>query len=151
MGQRCRKVFDDIFKPDSEPTSEQIWTASTVVAILGFIVHRNVPGHSHAVGDLFGEGTSTFANYTQAGNATFKLNATAGSLISLVVVNLLILIFTLGIGRPFIQQRLIRYMCDRMEVIGTIDVDRIAQSQAALDKLEKASPMRLISVLSDGD
>jgi uncharacterized membrane protein YjgN (DUF898 family) len=60
------------------------------------------------------------------------LNATAGSLISLVVVNLLILIFTLGIGRPFIQQRLIRYMCDRLEVIGMVDVDRIAQSQAAM-------------------
>jgi uncharacterized membrane protein YjgN (DUF898 family) len=97
FGPEVEKVFDEIFKPDSEPTSE-------------------------------------FANYTRAGNASFKLNATAGSLISLVVVNLLILIFTLGIGRPFIQQRLIRYMCDRMEVIGTIDVDRIAQSQAALDQ-----------------
>ncbi len=72
--------------------------------------------------------------YTRAGNATFKLNATAGSLISLVIVNLLILIFTLGIGRPFMQQRLIRYMCDRLEVVGTIDVHRIAQSQAALDR-----------------
>jgi uncharacterized membrane protein YjgN (DUF898 family) len=76
----------------------------------------------------------TFATYTRAGNATFKLNATAGSLISLVIVNLLILIFTLGIGRPFMQQRLIRYMCDRLEVIGTIDVDRILQSRAALDQ-----------------
>ena len=35
---------------------------------------------------------STFANYTSAGSATFRLNATAGSLISLVLVNLLILI-----------------------------------------------------------
>jgi uncharacterized membrane protein YjgN (DUF898 family) len=62
------------------------------------------------------------------------LDATAGSLISLVVVNLLILVLTLGIGRPFVQQRLIRYMCDRLEIVGRIEVDRIAQSQAALDR-----------------
>ena len=77
---------------------------------------------------------ATFASYTTAGNATFKLNATAGSLISLVIVNMLILIFTLGIGRPFIQQRLVRYMCDRLQVIGTVDVDGIIQSSAALSK-----------------
>jgi uncharacterized membrane protein YjgN (DUF898 family) len=69
------------------------------------------------------------------GNATFKLDATAGSLISLVIVNLLILVFTLGIGRPFIQQRLIRYMCDRLSVVGTIDVDHITQSMAKMDKV----------------
>ena len=77
---------------------------------------------------------STFASYTTAGNASFKLHATAGSLISLVIVNLLILIFTIGIGRPFVQQRLVRYMCDRLEVIGTIDVNKVLQSRAELSK-----------------
>jgi uncharacterized membrane protein YjgN (DUF898 family) len=134
FGPEVEQVFDEIFKPDSKPTSEQIWTASTVLAILGFsflVMFLVIPmlWAIYSAKEL-----STFATYTRAGNATFKLNATAGSLISLVIVNLLILIFTLGIGRPFIQQRLIRYMCDRLEVIGTIDVDRIAQSQAALDQ-----------------
>jgi uncharacterized membrane protein YjgN (DUF898 family) len=134
FGPEVQKVFDDIFKPDSKPTSDQIWTASTVIAILVFsflAMFLVIPmlWAIYSAKELW-----TFATYTRAGNATFKLNATAGSLISLVVVNLLILIFTLGIARPFMQQRLIRYMCDRLEVIGTIDVDRIAQSQAAIDR-----------------
>ncbi len=134
FGPEVQKVFDEIFKPDSHPTSEQIWTASTVAAVVAvsFIAMFLVVPMLWAI--YSAKELATFANYTKAGNATFKLNATAGSLISLVVGNLLILIFTLGIGRPFMQQRLIRYMCERMEVIGTIDVDRIAQSQAALDR-----------------
>lgn len=134
FGPEVQQVFDDIFQPDSKPTSEQIWTASTVIAILvfSFLAMFLVIPMLWAI--YSAKELSIFANYTRAGNATFRLNATAGSLISLVIVNLLILIFTLGIGRPFIQQRLIRYMCDRLEVLGTVDVDRIAQSQAALDQ-----------------
>ena len=132
FGPEVQKVFDDIFQPDSEPTSEQIWTASTVIAILvfSFLAMFLVIPMLWAI--YSAKELSTFAAYTRAGNATFRLNATAGSLISLVIVNLLILILTLGIGRPFMQQRLIRYMCDRLEVVGTIDVERIAQSRAAL-------------------
>lgn len=134
FGPEVQKVFNDIFQPDSKPTPDQIWTASTVIAILvfSFLAMFLVIPMLWAI--YSAKELATFAAYTRAGNATFKLNATAGSLILLVLVNLLILIFTLGIGRPFIQQRLIRYMCDRLEVIGTIDVDRIAQSQAALDR-----------------
>ena len=134
FGPEVQKIFDEIFKPDAQPTSEQIWTAGTVAAVLiiSFFAMFLVIPMLWAI--YSAKELATFANYTTAGNATFKLNATAGSLISLVVINMLILIFTLGIGRPFIQQRLIRYMCDRMEVIGTIDVGRIAQSQAAIDR-----------------
>jgi uncharacterized membrane protein YjgN (DUF898 family) len=134
VGPEVQKIFDEIFKPDSTPTSAQIWTAGTVAAILAisFIAMFVVIPMLWAI--YSAKELSTFANYTSAGNATFKLNASASSLISLVIVNLLILIFTLGIGRPFIQQRLIRYMCDRISVQGTIDVDRIAQSMATLDK-----------------
>ena len=134
FGPEIQKVFDEIGKPDAQPTPEQIWTAGTVVTVLAvsFIAMFLVVPMLWAI--YSAKELATFASYTRAGNATFKLNATAGSLISLVVGNLLILIFTLGIGRPFIQQRLIRYMCDRMEVIGTIDVDKIAQSQAAMGR-----------------
>ncbi|MBC8037872.1 MAG: DUF898 domain-containing protein [Rhizobiales bacterium] len=76
-----------------------------------------------------------FASYTSFDNARFSLDATAGSLISLVVGNLLIWIFTLGIGTPYVQQRMVRYLCDRTKVEGTVDVERIAQSQAPLGKL----------------
>ena len=134
FGPEVQKVFDEIGKPDSQPTPEQMWTAGTVVSILvvSFLAMFLVIPRLWAI--YSAKELATFANYTRAGSATFRLNATAGSLISLVIVNLLILIFTLGIGRPFMQQRLIRYMCDRLEVIGTLDIDRIAQSQAALDR-----------------
>ena len=134
FGPEVEKVFDEFFQPDSKPTSEQILTVSTVLAILGFSFLAMFLVFPMLWAIYSAKELATFAAYTRAGNATFKLNATAGSLISLVIVNLLILIFTLGIGRPFMQQRLIRYMCDRLEVIGTIDVHRIAQSQAALDR-----------------
>jgi uncharacterized membrane protein YjgN (DUF898 family) len=134
FGPEVQKVFDEIGKPDAQPTPEQIWTAGTVITVLAvsFIAMFLVIPMLWAI--YSAKELATFARYTSAGNATFRLNATAGSLISLVIVNLLILIFTLGIGRPFMQQRLIRYMCDRLEVIGTIDIERIAQSQAALDR-----------------
>ena len=132
MGPEFEQIFTEMNKPDSQSTPEQMWTVGTVLAVLAvsyLAIFLVIPmlWAIYSAKELV-----TFASYTRAGNATFKLNATAGSLISLVVVNLLILVFTLGIGRPFIQQRLIRYMCDRMSVIGTIDVDRIAQSQAAM-------------------
>jgi uncharacterized membrane protein YjgN (DUF898 family) len=74
----------------------------------------------------------TFANYTRFDGAQFRLNATAGSIIWLTIVNLLLLIVTLGIAFPFIIQRSIRYMIDRMTLEGAIDIDRIRQSTAAL-------------------
>ncbi len=77
---------------------------------------------------------SVFASYTLIDRARFRLNATAGSIIALTIGNLLLWIFTLGIAAPFIQQRLIRYLCDRLEADGEVDVDRILQSRAPLYK-----------------
>jgi uncharacterized membrane protein YjgN (DUF898 family) len=133
IGPEVSKIFDDIFKPDSTPTPDQIWTVSSValVLFLTFIAMFLVVPMLWSI--YSAKELSTFAKYTSAGNARFKLDATAGSLISLVIVNLLILVFTLGIGRPFIQQRLVRYLCDRISVVGTIDVDRISQSMAEMD------------------
>jgi uncharacterized membrane protein YjgN (DUF898 family) len=74
----------------------------------------------------------TFANYTRFDGAPFTLNATAWSVIRLTVVNLLLLVFTLGIAWPFINQRLVRFMADRLTLEGKVDIDRIRQSQAAL-------------------
>jgi uncharacterized membrane protein YjgN (DUF898 family) len=77
---------------------------------------------------------SVFAGYTLIDRARFRLNATAGSVIALTIGNLLLWVFTLGIATPFIQQRLIRYLCDRLQVEGEVDVDRILQSRAPLDR-----------------
>ncbi len=75
-----------------------------------------------------------FAACTSYDSVQFKMNATTGSLIGLVVGNFFIVLFTLGIAMPFAQQRLIRYVCNRMTLTGVLNVDAIQQSQAQLDR-----------------
>lgn len=72
---------------------------------------------------------SVFANYTSIDQASFRLAATAGSLIALALGNLLILVLTLGAGSPFVQQRNVRYLVDRVSAVGTVDLGRIMQSR----------------------
>jgi uncharacterized membrane protein YjgN (DUF898 family) len=69
-----------------------------------------------------------FADYTRFDAAQFRIRATAASLVWLVFSNVLILILTLGQGWPFVQQRRFRYLVDRLELEGTVDVERIRQS-----------------------
>jgi uncharacterized membrane protein YjgN (DUF898 family) len=73
-----------------------------------------------------------FADYTRFDGAQFRLNATAGSIIWLTFINLLLLLVTLGIAWPFITQRSVRYFIDRLSLEGAIDIDRISQSMATL-------------------
>lgn len=75
----------------------------------------------------------TFANYTRFDGAPFTLNASAGSVIRLTVVNLLLLVLTLGIAWPFIIQRSVKFVVDRLSLDGLIEVDRIRQSTAKLE------------------
>jgi uncharacterized membrane protein YjgN (DUF898 family) len=77
---------------------------------------------------------NAFAAYTGFDAARFRLTASAGSLGMLWIGNLAILVFTIGIGMPFILQRNIRYICDRLTVDGTVDVESIRQSQQPLAK-----------------
>ncbi|NNE22385.1 MAG: DUF898 domain-containing protein [Rhizobiales bacterium] len=75
-----------------------------------------------------------FAEYTTFDNARFRFDVTVLSLVGLWLGNLLIMILTLGIGQPYVVQRLMRYMCNRLSVDGTVDVSAIQQSTAAIDK-----------------
>jgi uncharacterized membrane protein YjgN (DUF898 family) len=75
----------------------------------------------------------TFATYTRFDGVPFVLNATTGSVIWLTVINLLLIVFTLGIAWPFVQQRLVKFVVDRMTLDGLVDVDRIRQSSAKMD------------------
>ncbi|MCG8443918.1 MAG: DUF898 domain-containing protein [Caulobacterales bacterium] len=59
---------------------------------------------------------------------TFSIRATAPSLAWLYVGNTLIVILTLGLGLPFAQLRNFRYIFNRLESEGALDVDAIAQS-----------------------
>lgn len=75
-----------------------------------------------------------FADYTSFDNAQFRFDATVPSLIGLWLGNIFIMIFTLGIGQPYVVQRMVRFMCDRISVDGTVNVAAVQQSTAAIDK-----------------
>ena len=75
-----------------------------------------------------------FAACTRIDNVRFHLNATAGSLIGLVLMNALIAIISLGIAFPVIQMRMVRYFVARLRLEGHLDVVRIAQSSSPVDR-----------------
>ncbi len=77
---------------------------------------------------------NVFARYTRFSGAGFEFNATAWSLIALWLGNIVLIIFTLGIAHPFVEQRIMRYFVERLRVVGVIDFASIQQSQAQLDK-----------------
>lgn len=76
----------------------------------------------------------TFATYSRFDGAQFSLRASAMGVIGLTVVNLLMLLITLGIAKPFVNQRILKFYVDRLSLEGKIDVDRIRQSQAKMLK-----------------
>jgi uncharacterized membrane protein YjgN (DUF898 family) len=75
----------------------------------------------------------TFADYTRFDGVPFILDATTGSVIWLTIINLLLIVFTLGIAWPFVQQRTVKFIVDRMKLDGLVDIDRIRQSSARMD------------------
>jgi uncharacterized membrane protein YjgN (DUF898 family) len=77
---------------------------------------------------------NAFAAYSGFDAARFRLTASALSLGALWLGNMAILLFTIGIGIPFILQRNVRYLCDRLTVDGTVDVESIRQSRQPLGK-----------------
>jgi len=77
---------------------------------------------------------SLFAQYTTFPGVRFDFNATGWSLVTLWLGNLALIILTLGIAQPFVEQRVMRYFCDRLSVDGLVDFSAIRQSQAQLDK-----------------
>ncbi len=68
-----------------------------------------------------------FAAHTFYEGATFRGNATASSLIWLVISNLLIMTFTLGLLSPVAQARSARYLVERLSIDGAVPLAEIAQ------------------------
>ncbi len=73
-----------------------------------------------------------FAACTGFDNARFKMNAQTMSLIWLTISNVLLVFLTLGLATPIAQARTLKYRITRMTIIGTIDFNKVAQSQARL-------------------
>jgi uncharacterized membrane protein YjgN (DUF898 family) len=55
-------------------------------------------------------------------------------LVWLFVSNQLLSLLTIGILKPVAEARSAKYVIDRLSTNGTLDIDAIAQNQAALDK-----------------
>lgn len=75
-----------------------------------------------------------FAACTTIDQARLRLETTPLSLIGLILSNLLIILFTLGILTPVAQTRIAGYFIKRMAIDGNINFDQIAQSTATLSK-----------------
>lgn len=117
--------------PDGQNDMAKIWIVLgiTLFFAAGYLIAYPLVWSIYSAKEM-----RTFAEYTKAGDASFAFKATAGSLVGLTLGNVLIFIFTLGIARPLMQQRIVRYFCDRIVVNGTINVDAIAQSMGKYDK-----------------
>jgi uncharacterized membrane protein YjgN (DUF898 family) len=73
-----------------------------------------------------------FADYTRFDGVPFSLEASTWGIIKLTVVNILLIIVTLGIAVPITQQRTVKYIVDRLKLNGMVDIDRIRQSSAKM-------------------
>ena len=134
FGPELTATLDRVFHVENQPppTKADYWNVWSIVgvlvaALISFMLLIPMLWAIYTAKEM-----RTFANYTRFDGAQFKLNATTGGIIWLTLVNLLLLVFTLGIAWPFIVQRNIRFLIDRLSLEGAIDIDRIQQSMAAL-------------------
>jgi uncharacterized membrane protein YjgN (DUF898 family) len=68
-----------------------------------------------------------FWNHTAMRGARFQSTITGGALLGLHVTNLLLVIFTLGIGTPWAIVRTHAFWCDNLSLVGTVDWATIQQ------------------------
>jgi len=68
----------------------------------------------------------------QEGRAlSFRSTATAGGYFSLVIGNFFLVVFTLGLGLAWAQVRTLNFVFNNIAIEGSLDVDAIAQTEAA--------------------
>lgn len=74
-----------------------------------------------------------YVNHLKLENETaqisFRSKATAGDVFSLLLPNILIIIFTLGLGLAWVETRSMKFMCDMIEMEGDIDLDALQQTE----------------------
>lgn len=132
FGDNLKRSFEELGRHSSASQAESV--VFVLIAVYGglalFAIVFGVIWSFYTAKEL-----AVFASYTTFDNAAFKLNATAFSLIGLWLGNLLLIIFTLGIATPLTVQRTFKYIVDRLEVHGWIDMTRIVQSSQTPDKV----------------
>jgi uncharacterized membrane protein YjgN (DUF898 family) len=121
--------FQDLFAGQSE-NPERLFAGLLILAAVLFVAFMLIIPMLWAI--YTAKQMRTFADYTRFDGAPFQLDATTGGIIGLTVINILILIFTLGIGWPYVNRRNVRYVVERLSLEGLVDVDRITQSRVPL-------------------
>ncbi len=134
FGDNLTGIFGDMLGGQSEPSETQARNIAMVLGFLFLLFLAYAAVYPMIWAIYTAREMAVFASYTKLGTAQFSLRATAGSIIWLTLGNLFFWLITLGIAAPFIQQRLVRYFCDRLEVTGTVDIDKVLQSKAPLDR-----------------
>lgn len=133
FGDILGEIFGKAGSDGPSRTDRDFAGAMIVIAILvGFLLFSVISAMTWAF--YTARELAIFASYTTFDLARFQLDATGWSLIGLVVGNLLLVIFTLGIATPFAQQRLVRYMCNRISVHGRVRIDEILQSREVMGR-----------------
>lgn len=133
FGDILGEIFGKTGSDGPSRTDRDFAGAMIVIAILvGFLLFSVISAMTWAF--YTAREMAIFASYTTFDLARFQLDATGWSLIGLVVGNLLLVIFTLGIATPFAQQRLVRYMCNRISVHGRVRIDEILQSREVMGR-----------------
>jgi uncharacterized membrane protein YjgN (DUF898 family) len=122
------QMFDPTSSPDSIEEIAGYIAIITFVLFFAFMLIIPMLWAVYTAKEL-----RTFANYTRFDGVPFSMNATTWSVIRLTIINLLLILFTLGIAWPFVQQRTVKFVVDRITMDGLVDIDRIRQSQAKLD------------------
>ena len=70
------------------------------------------------------------ARHTRYEDLSFAFETTPGRLFVFGLVNVLIIVFTLGLGGDFVQMRILRFISENLEIQGTQDFTAIAQTTA---------------------
>jgi uncharacterized membrane protein YjgN (DUF898 family) len=130
LGLDIQDVFEKVADPAGTVSEQMIKNLLTILAIIGtaFVVFMIMVPMLWSI--YTAKELRTFAEYSRFDGAPFRFDATTSSIIWLTVVNVFILVFTLGVGQPFIQRRSVKYVIDRTSLNGLVDIDRIRQSTA---------------------
>ncbi|MBK7692282.1 MAG: DUF898 domain-containing protein [Bacteroidetes bacterium] len=59
----------------------------------------------------------------------FKSKATAGGFFSLLVVNVLLIIFTIGLATPWVVMRTLQFIFNNIELEGNLDLNKLVQTE----------------------
>ncbi len=129
--QSIAEMTSQLDQPGATPPSEIIYAvvAAYFAAIILFSVIIPMIWSLYSAKQI-----SAFATYTKFDGAQFEMKTKARSIIWLVLGNLCIVLLSLGICTPFAQQRTIKFLVDRIKLLGGVDIDRISQSKEILAK-----------------